>query len=315
MGAAKELGMSAANSAIGGALGIIAGGINDRRQLKQQEKLNAMQKRDNKEMTIFNREQQMKMWEDTNYNAQRKQMEKAGLNVGLMYGMGGVGGQSTNVATGNQQGGQASGHSGEVQQGMAMMLQNQLVQAQKENIEADTVKKGAEKTEIEARTPTYEKGMSKTDAEIEEIASKIGVNASAVRKMLQEIAESESRIPVNEAQKENIQAQTERTKQLTPIEVQKLKADTKAQIIKNVYLNEKEQAELDNMLQDIVNKKTQLEQTGEKLDIDTFEAKMRAEYPSLWNVGGKVLDASMRMLIHSLGGNADGAIRGIPKRN
>ena len=32
----------------------------------------------------------LQMWKDTNFGAQRDEMEKAGLSVGLMYGNGGV---------------------------------------------------------------------------------------------------------------------------------------------------------------------------------------------------------------------------------
>ena len=39
------------------------------------------------------------MWKDTNFGAQRAEMEKAGLSVGLMYGNGG--GQAASTAGGN----------------------------------------------------------------------------------------------------------------------------------------------------------------------------------------------------------------------
>jgi hypothetical protein len=41
----------------------------------------------------------LQMWKDTNFGAQRNEMEKAGLSVGLMYGNGG--GQATSTAGGN----------------------------------------------------------------------------------------------------------------------------------------------------------------------------------------------------------------------
>ena len=63
--------------AIDGIIGLGLGAYEDARQVKQQGRLNDGNKKYNQEMTIFNREQQMKMWEDTNYKAQREQMEKA----------------------------------------------------------------------------------------------------------------------------------------------------------------------------------------------------------------------------------------------
>lgn len=52
-----------------------------------------------KRMTEFNRKQQMKMWEDTNYAAQVEQLDKAGMSVGNLYGKGGGGGATAQVAT------------------------------------------------------------------------------------------------------------------------------------------------------------------------------------------------------------------------
>ena len=40
------------------------------------------------------------MWKDTNFGAQRDEMEKAGLSVGLMYGNGG--GQAASTAGGTE---------------------------------------------------------------------------------------------------------------------------------------------------------------------------------------------------------------------
>jgi len=49
---------------------------------------------------------QQQNWDYTNYENQRKHMEKAGLNVGLMYGQGGGGGSTMGGgAGGSAQGG------------------------------------------------------------------------------------------------------------------------------------------------------------------------------------------------------------------
>jgi hypothetical protein len=98
-------------------------------------------------MALFNYEQQMKMWEATNYAAQRKQMEKAGLNVGLMYGKGGGGGATTAANPGNVSGQKIDMTSGNALQGMGMMLQAKQTEAQANlaNAQAD---------EIRSRTPT-----------------------------------------------------------------------------------------------------------------------------------------------------------------
>ena len=44
----------------------------------------------------------LQMWKDTNFGAQRDEMEKAGLSVGLMYGHGGGSAASTAGGTATQ---------------------------------------------------------------------------------------------------------------------------------------------------------------------------------------------------------------------
>lgn len=81
------------------------------------------------------------------YSAQRQQMEAAGLNPALMYGMGGSTGQS--VGSG-QQGGGAAGTAEPMNQASMMIaaaeqrsvsLEQQMISAQIENIKADTREK------------------------------------------------------------------------------------------------------------------------------------------------------------------------------
>lgn len=141
----KTAGNAAAGAAggagAGGILGLVFGGVNDRRQIRQQKRLNELEK----EMTNFNMGKQLEMWRATSYGAQKAEMEKAGLNPGLMYGMGGGGGQTASVATGSG-GGKAPVGGGEIMGAMGMGMQMQLLKAQKENIEADTLKKKADAT-------------------------------------------------------------------------------------------------------------------------------------------------------------------------
>ena len=58
----------------------------------------------------------LQMWKDTNFGAQRAEMEDAGLSVGLMYGGSGAGSTST-------AGGQATQPSGPTSNPIGMALQ------------------------------------------------------------------------------------------------------------------------------------------------------------------------------------------------
>jgi len=122
-------------------MGMIFGKSQDKRQLKQQEKLQKLQMKGAKEMSEFEKDQQMDMWNKTNYGAQKKHMEDAGLNAGLMYGMGGGGGVTTGGGTGAMpSGGNAEAPSAGV--GMAMQLE--MMKAQKEVLESQSDKNRAD---------------------------------------------------------------------------------------------------------------------------------------------------------------------------
>ena len=100
---------NAANTALGQVFGLAFGGINDRRQLRQQQKLQDQQIAGQKEMAEFNRQQAMQMWKDTNFSAQKEEMVKAGINPATMLGMSGGGGTTANVPTGSVSGSSADG--------------------------------------------------------------------------------------------------------------------------------------------------------------------------------------------------------------
>lgn len=143
----EQLGMQAATGAVGGLMGLGLGGMQDRRQYKQQEKMQKLQIQGQKELTDYNAMKQLQMWKDTSYGAQKEQMKLAGINPALMYGMGGGGGQSSNVNSGSVSGGGGPSTGGEMQGMMGMAMQMALLKAQKDNIEQDTDTKKAQELE------------------------------------------------------------------------------------------------------------------------------------------------------------------------
>ncbi|AXH76549.1 MAG: DNA pilot protein [Microviridae sp.] len=129
--------------AIGAGLGLLLEKHNDKRQIAQQEKLQALEIAGQKQMADYNQQKAMEMWQNTGYGAQKEQMKSAGLNPGLMYGMGGGGGQTTATAPGNVSGGHASGNNGEAMQMALTAAQVGLMNAQRRQIDADTEDKKA----------------------------------------------------------------------------------------------------------------------------------------------------------------------------
>lgn len=156
---------------IGGAMGLMLQQHNDKRQLEQQRKLQMLQMQGQKEMTEFNYDKQMQMWRDTNYSAQIEQLQKAGLNPGLLYGMGGAGGQSTNIQQGNVTGANAPTGGREVQDMAGMGIQMALLDAQRRNIDADTKVKEATIPKLGAEVGNIAQGTinAKAQEEILEI--------------------------------------------------------------------------------------------------------------------------------------------------
>lgn len=146
---------NAATGLIGGALGMVFEKHNDQRQISQQQKLQDIQIAGQKQMADYNYQKQLDMWNATNYKAQMEQLQKAGLNPGLLYGMSGGGGVTTGSQGGNVTGATAQQNPGEIQQGMGIILQNQnmaaqrdLLEAQKQNVDADTANKKSENPNI-----------------------------------------------------------------------------------------------------------------------------------------------------------------------
>lgn len=165
----EQIGMQAAGQATGGIMGLLLGGYNDERQLNQQQDLQNMQIRGQKEMTDYQMMKQMEMWKATNYPAQLAMMKQAGLSPGLIYGKGGGGATTVGNASGSVTGATAaSGGGQEIQQMIGLGMQGAMQQAQIENLKANTEKTKAETgnvpltgANIQAQTQ-----VSKLDAEL-----------------------------------------------------------------------------------------------------------------------------------------------------
>ncbi|AXH73247.1 MAG: DNA pilot protein [Microviridae sp.] len=139
-----QLGLQTLGTAVNTGMGLLLEKHNDKRQLRQQGKLQELQIQGDKEMSDYNYSKQLQMWKDTNYKAQQAELEKAGLNPGLIYGMSGGGATTTGSGGGNVTGGTAPSGGREVVDMQAMGLQRGLQEAQINNINADTEKKKVE---------------------------------------------------------------------------------------------------------------------------------------------------------------------------
>lgn len=122
------------------AAGIGSNAVNNAMNAGASNRFNKKNQAFYKEMTDYNQEQAMEMWRNTGPVGMMKELKTAGLNPGLIYGMGGAGGQTTNNNAGEgPQGAQIQ--NADVSKGMGMMLQTALQKAQVDNLNADTNQK------------------------------------------------------------------------------------------------------------------------------------------------------------------------------
>lgn len=300
-----------AGSAGGALIGMAMQGANDKRQIKQQEKLQRMQIEGQKEMGNFNREQQMRLWQDTNYSEQRQQMEKAGLNVGMMYGMSGGGGATTAANAGNVSGGSAPVGGGEIGMGMQTGMAAAMNEAQIENIRANT-----EKTKVDtAKT---------AGADTENVIADTGVKTQSIENLKQSVQSDKAKQALTE-----IQTQTEAIRAevanatiddaITDIKwgarqtiglanqaeakgwVDKATVDTAIKSIQADYSgilldNMLKQAGLQEIKAKIENLKEQIRIGDTKNAIDAFRAEIQAEYPSIMQTSGKIINDGLKIL-------------------
>lgn len=157
----KQIGQTAANTltggVVGGALGLLGnlfgGGGPSKKELMEQawqyEKEGmALQYQYGQQAADNEYARNLRMWKATNYGAQTKEMEAAGLSKGLMYGGGGGQAASTAGGDGIQPSGPRMNPVEAALQQQAMGLQLKQIEAQNKLANAETAKTLAEANKI-----------------------------------------------------------------------------------------------------------------------------------------------------------------------
>lgn len=132
----------AIGSAAATGIGMIGEKKRYERGLRGQEHLMGIQLGNQQQLNQQGHDLQMEAWKKTNYPAQVKMLEAAGLNPALMYGMSGGGG----TTAGSQGGGSAQGGNAPSQGNIDLPLA--MLGAQIENLKAQTEKTKEETTNI-----------------------------------------------------------------------------------------------------------------------------------------------------------------------
>lgn len=146
--------------AINAGMGLLLQGHNDRRQVRQEGRLLEQQLGFDFRKMDKQAEIQEELWKKTNYPAQVEQIEKAGLNAGLFYGMSGAGGAIAGAGGAGVAGGKAPQGGSEIL-GMTMQqAQLDLMEAQADKTEAEAEKiAGVDTKEAETRIANLTQGI------------------------------------------------------------------------------------------------------------------------------------------------------------
>lgn len=158
----------AANDASGGIMGYglslldeaLYGNRRRRKQIEQQQKLTDIGTAQSFALMNAQRQNELQMWKDTNYNAQMEQLRQAGLNPAMIYAQGGGEGVTGSISTSGNQSGRAATDAEQKQAEIAqqgMGLQMAMMKAQIKNINADTEEKQAAAELSQAKSTTENK--------------------------------------------------------------------------------------------------------------------------------------------------------------
>lgn len=295
MGFGMEIAKNAAGGAVGQVMNLAFGGLQDKRQLKQNKKLMEQQMAGQKEMSEFERQQALKTWRDTNYGPQIEEMKKAGMSISGMYDMGGgAGGTTSGGGGGSVSTATAGDPNAGTGMGIQMAQQLALMSAQKENIEADTKKKEVEANKL-AGVDTELAGAQKGGIEQQIEQSKAQVNKIAEEiKAIQLNNEITGRTKENQIKIKEEEALTAFITNLVMAEQKsKLHAETN-KVNSDIKVNESNikvnKAKINQMAESILQGWEGLGQGDEKIAIEKFKADLQANYPGMSQALGRGFD-------------------------
>ena len=296
---------------VGQGLGMALGNTQRKNEMKDQKAL--MQLQQGNQMAL-NRQQQelaMKMWEDTNYDAQVKQMEKAGLNVGMMYGGSGAGGATTGGAQGGSAvGGQAPRGTMTAGAGMGMQLGMQLAQMELMKAQADKL-----------RTETTKIGGVDTEKASQEVQNLINSNEGVKLDNALKEGNMETAIETYKIIKNNYVKSGNKTDK----EIQMLDSNILRNGVDNVLkeaqtrlTNQKEKESMELVKQKWAEIEVKLE--GLRLEeqrqmIQEFSEETKRNYPGVFNSVGGIIERGLNSIYSLFGKDKESESAGYTKAN
>jgi hypothetical protein len=262
---------------------------------------------------------QKDMWDYTNYGNQMKHIKDAGLNPALMYGMSGGGG----TTAGSQSGGSAGG--GSYKHAPYMDMSALMMGAQIQNLQANTDKTESETENIKEQTTNEAGGVrNQLSANVDNLEAKTSLMQA--QKELTDILKNKTTKEIERMEEEVKQLKEQIIALETQNRIDKATADQKIKIVDYQVIEaglnntlKNAQIKLTNKEVTAIVKRVQMEyekldvqKRGLKLDQDKFEwnkkvekfaNELKAEYPSLVNVSGKLFNQFMAFVSYMTGTN------------
>lgn len=290
----------------GAIMGMAGSAFANQQQAQQQGRLSAQQLKYQMMLNQSNQKMAMDMWHKTNYQAQVQEMKKAGVSTGLMYGNGGAGGATTSGGQGgNINGGTASADYGAITNGAQAGAQIELMQAQRENIEANTNKTNIEASNIEEPTRV---NIANTQANTKGTEIENEIKGDTREEEKQRI-KAEANKATGEARSAMVKGDIDT--ETRPEVVMYIKGQQVSQALEQALT----QARTGASLQEVANMKQavrkmqaevsqgweKLSQTEREVQIKQFLSELKAIYPTLGEVWGGKMNEAIRDIDEALG--------------
>lgn len=261
-------------------LGMLGGHQAGRRNYRDQRNLMDLQHRNQRDLNQQGHDLQFDMWNKTNYGAQVGHMKDAGLNPALMYKGAGPGG-----TTGSQGGGSASG--GASQMTKAMDMQNMLVGAQINSLNAKANKDNADAGLV----PTTEKGILANIKTEEAKQEFMGVQTKYTALLGNaDISKKGAEVKRLIEETKNIGIRNEVDKATIGAEINRMIAESLGAVLENKFKEANislTESKIKEISESITQRWKDLELKGREVDVKEFEAGLKADYPSVQQMLGK----------------------------
>ena len=307
-------GASAGMNAIGGLANRIGQKKREKRQLGYQKDLMGLQQSNQMALNEQGRDLSMDIWNRTNYGPQVQKMKEAGINPALMYGGTGAGGSTSGMGGGSA----GSGAAPKVENmpmdisalsGLSKLKEEKaLLTAQKENVDADTALKGKQTTKTGAETGNLMQDIENKKAQ--EILTKAQTrnvnldNTFKGKSMEDSLSVLSWAVDQNESDARSMRAQAYVDENTKDQKVDILNAEAVGAWLQNALTSEnisKTKEETRVMGEKLVQLIRQVDQSGESVDIKSFEADVKANFPSVMNVLGAAGEHGVRQLLGIFG--------------